>query len=196
MLPRLCSACSARRSRRAARFPPRFLTTQNSFTTGIANPANFNPLDSNVDYIPANSPWPYDSELVPVGAAATHQEHRARDCLQRQSQLSICRSSPTTIRPTPNAAGRDSDVPAARARSDVRSHHMGRSGRQRSLQRAFGARWSIVSAGGLYFLNSFTWGEGDRRFRAGAGILRRLRRGQSAEHPRPGRRSTAPPAST
>ena len=36
-----------------------FLTTQNSFTTGIANPASFNPVNSNVVYIPANSPWPY-----------------------------------------------------------------------------------------------------------------------------------------
>jgi len=39
--------------------PAGFLTTQNSFTSGIANPANFNPLVSNVDYIPAQSKWPY-----------------------------------------------------------------------------------------------------------------------------------------
>ena len=39
--------------------PSTFLTTLNSFTSGIANPSNFNPLVSNVDYIPANSPWPY-----------------------------------------------------------------------------------------------------------------------------------------
>ncbi len=39
--------------------PPGFLTTVNSFTTGIANPAAFNPLVSNVDYIPANMPWSY-----------------------------------------------------------------------------------------------------------------------------------------
>jgi Carboxypeptidase regulatory-like domain/TonB dependent receptor/TonB-dependent Receptor Plug Domain len=38
--------------------PSTFLTTVNSFSSGIANPANFNPLVSNVDYIPANSPWP------------------------------------------------------------------------------------------------------------------------------------------
>ena len=52
--------------------PASFLTTQNSFTTGIANPANFNPLVSNVDYIPANSPVALHPELVPVGAAAAH----------------------------------------------------------------------------------------------------------------------------
>jgi hypothetical protein len=39
--------------------PAGFLTTANSFTTNIASPAAFNPINSNVDYIPANSPWPY-----------------------------------------------------------------------------------------------------------------------------------------
>jgi hypothetical protein len=39
--------------------PANFLTTQNSFTTGIDNPANFNPANSNVVYIPSNFKWPY-----------------------------------------------------------------------------------------------------------------------------------------
>jgi hypothetical protein len=39
--------------------PAGFLTTVNSFTTGIANPANFNPLTQNVDYIDPNTKWPY-----------------------------------------------------------------------------------------------------------------------------------------
>ncbi len=39
--------------------PSTFLTTQNSFTTGISSPANFNPLTSNIDYIPADTKWPY-----------------------------------------------------------------------------------------------------------------------------------------
>jgi hypothetical protein len=39
--------------------PTHFLNTVNSFTTGIANPAAFKPLVSNVDYIPANTRWPY-----------------------------------------------------------------------------------------------------------------------------------------
>ncbi len=38
--------------------PPTFLTTVNSFSTGIANPANFNPLNSNIDYISADTKWP------------------------------------------------------------------------------------------------------------------------------------------
>ncbi len=36
---------------------PGFLTAQNAFTTGIAT--NFNPVNSNNDYIPANTRWPY-----------------------------------------------------------------------------------------------------------------------------------------
>ncbi len=39
--------------------PAGFLTTIDSFTTGIANPSNFKPLTANVDYIPANSKSPY-----------------------------------------------------------------------------------------------------------------------------------------
>ncbi|HYL35048.1 MAG TPA: TonB-dependent receptor [Bryobacteraceae bacterium] len=39
--------------------PPGFLTTKNSFTTGIANPAAFNPATQNVAYIPADFKWPY-----------------------------------------------------------------------------------------------------------------------------------------
>ncbi|MGA8596246.1 MAG: TonB-dependent receptor [Bryobacteraceae bacterium] len=39
--------------------PSNFLTTQNSFTTGIDNPQNFNPITSNIDYISANTRWPY-----------------------------------------------------------------------------------------------------------------------------------------
>jgi Carboxypeptidase regulatory-like domain/TonB-dependent Receptor Plug Domain/TonB dependent receptor len=39
--------------------PSTFLTTQNSFTSGIDNPANFNPANSNVVYIPPNTKWPY-----------------------------------------------------------------------------------------------------------------------------------------
>jgi hypothetical protein len=38
--------------------PASFLTTLNSFTTGIANPANFNPVSANVDYVDPNTRWP------------------------------------------------------------------------------------------------------------------------------------------
>lgn len=38
--------------------PSTFLTTAKSFTTGLNNPANFNPLSQNVDYIPPDTKWP------------------------------------------------------------------------------------------------------------------------------------------
>ncbi|HTX33554.1 MAG TPA: TonB-dependent receptor [Bryobacteraceae bacterium] len=39
--------------------PAGFLTTGNSFTTNIASPAAFNPVNSNVVYTPPDSKWPY-----------------------------------------------------------------------------------------------------------------------------------------
>jgi hypothetical protein len=38
--------------------PATFLTTLNSFTTGIADPAHFNPITSNVDFVDPNTKWP------------------------------------------------------------------------------------------------------------------------------------------
>ncbi len=39
--------------------PATFLTTTQSFTTGIASPSNFNPIASNIDFIDPNTRWPY-----------------------------------------------------------------------------------------------------------------------------------------
>jgi hypothetical protein len=39
--------------------PATFLTTLKSFATNISSPANFNPITTNIDYIPANTRWPY-----------------------------------------------------------------------------------------------------------------------------------------
>ena len=38
--------------------PATFLTTLNSFTTGIASPATFNPITTNIDYVDQNTKWP------------------------------------------------------------------------------------------------------------------------------------------
>ena len=46
----------------AAPGSPGFLTTQTGFNAGISS--NFNPLNTNNDYIPANSPWPYIQSWV------------------------------------------------------------------------------------------------------------------------------------
>ncbi|HUI77608.1 MAG TPA: TonB-dependent receptor [Bryobacteraceae bacterium] len=38
--------------------PASFLTTQNSFSTGLTAPGNFNPITNNIDYIPSDTRWP------------------------------------------------------------------------------------------------------------------------------------------
>jgi len=38
--------------------PAGFVTTMNSFTTGIANPSSFNPITTNIDYVDPNTRWP------------------------------------------------------------------------------------------------------------------------------------------
>jgi hypothetical protein len=38
---------------------PGFITTANSFPAGLNGPANFNPVNANIAYIPANTRWPY-----------------------------------------------------------------------------------------------------------------------------------------
>ncbi len=38
--------------------PVTFITTLNSFTTGIANPSTFNPITTNIDYVDPNTRWP------------------------------------------------------------------------------------------------------------------------------------------
>jgi hypothetical protein len=39
--------------------PASFLTTQNAFPSGLASPANFNPINANLAYIPRDTRWPY-----------------------------------------------------------------------------------------------------------------------------------------
>jgi hypothetical protein len=136
--------------------PSTFLTTQNSFSTGIANPANFNPLVSNVDYIPANSPWPMiqnwflslqrqitKNTVLEIGYNGNHSEHLPIIADYNQA--------------TPNQPGgtltyqQRAPVPAFGPITWVdpagTDHFNGLSAR---LEHRFG--------GGLYFLNSFTWG--------------------------------------
>jgi hypothetical protein len=136
--------------------PATFLTTQNSFSTGIANPANFNPLVSNVDYIAPNSPWPMiqnwflsvqrqltKDTVIEIGYNGNHSEHlpiiadynqatpnQPGGTLTYQQRAPVPTFGPITW---VDPAGTD--------------HYNGLSAR---LEHRFG--------GGLYFLNSFTWG--------------------------------------
>ena len=125
-------------------------------------------------------------ELVPLGAAATPQEHRNRAVLQRKPQ------------------------PAA---ADHRRLQPGRSRTCRARAWEYTARVPIPTFGpitwldpagdnhynglsarvehrftkGLYVLNSFTWGKAMGDSEQALEYLRRLLPGQSAEHSQPGR---------
>ena len=118
--------------------PATFLTTLNSFCTGIANPSNFNPLVSNVDYIPRNSPWSY----VQNWFLSIQRELTKSTVVELAYNGNHSLNLPILAdynQAAPNAPGGTLHLSAAHADSDLRPDHLGRSGRQQSLQRTFGA---------------------------------------------------------
>jgi hypothetical protein len=136
--------------------PASFLTTQNSFSTGIANPANFNPLVSNVDYIPANSPWSY----VQNWFLSVQRELPKNTVVELAYNGNHSLNLPILAdynQATPNAPGgtltyqQRAPVPTFGPITWVdpagNNHYNGLSAR---VEHRF--------TGGLYFLNSFTWG--------------------------------------
>jgi hypothetical protein len=135
--------------------PPTFLTTKNSFTTGINNPANFNPITSNIDYIPADTRWPYiQSWLFSI-------QHE----VARNTVVELAYNGNHSLRlpiigdynqAFPNLPGATLGVQARRPDQNFgpitwldpagSNNYNGFSAR---LEHRFGS--------GLYFLNSFTW---------------------------------------
>jgi hypothetical protein len=135
--------------------PGTFLTTQQSFTTNIDSPTNFNPLTSNVDYIPSNTKWPYTESWF----------FSVQQQLTRDTVLEVSYNGNHSLRlpilgdynqAAPNQPGQTLGV---QARVPIPTfgpitwldpvgdnHYNGMSVR---LEHRF--------AGGLYFLNSFTW---------------------------------------
>ncbi len=116
--------------------PSTFLTTQNSFTTGIANPANFNPIVSNIDYIPANTRWPY----IQSWFFSVQRE------LTQDTVLEVAYNGNHSLRlpiiadynqALPESAGPDAGRAGAPADPELRRDHLARSGRQQRLQRLF-----------------------------------------------------------
>ena len=147
--------------------PASFLTTQNSFTTGIANPAAFNPVNSNVVYLPPDTKWPYiQNWFVSV------QREVAKDTLvelayngNHSLRLPILadynQANVNAVTATCNPPAVTSGCLGVQARRPIPSygpitwvdpagdnHYNGLSAR---VEHRIGA--------GLYFLNSFTWGK-------------------------------------
>jgi hypothetical protein len=147
--------------------PASFLTTQNSFTTGIANPSSFNPANSNVVYIPPNSKWPYvqnwflslqreitKNTLVELAYNGNHS-------LRLPILGDYNQAMPNALTATCNPPAITSGCLGVQARRPIPSFgpitwvdpagdndYNGLSAR---VEHRFG--------GGLYFLNSFTWGK-------------------------------------
>src|SRR5262249_26045328 len=137
--------------------PAGFLTTLKSFTSGIADPANFNPANSNVVYTPPDSPWPY----VQNWFLSIQRE------LTKSTVIELAYNGNHALRlpilgdfnqAAPNAPGQTLGVQARRPIPTFgpitwvdpvgNNHYNG-----------FSARLEHRYAGGLYFLDSFTWGK-------------------------------------
>ncbi len=144
--------------------PAGFLTTQNSFTTGIDVPANFNPILSNIDYIPADTRWPYtQSWLFSVQQELTHDTF-----------LELAYNGNHSLR-LPIIADYNQAYPnqlTATCNSTITSGCLGVQQRRpiptfgpitwldpagNNNYNGFSARLEHRLGGGLYFLNSFTW---------------------------------------
>jgi hypothetical protein len=136
--------------------PAGFLTTKNSFTTGIANPASFNPANSNVAYIPADMRWPYTQNwflsvqhevgMDTVVELAYNGSHSLRLPILGDYNQAAPSPAGQTL---PIAARRP--IPAFGPITWVDpAGNNGYNGMSVRVEHRF--------AKGLYFLNSFTWG--------------------------------------
>ena len=137
--------------------PAAFLTTQNSFTTNIASPAAFNPVNSNVVYTPPDSKWPYIQNWF----LSVQRE------LPKNTVLDVSYNGNHSLRmpiiadyneAAPNAAGQNLPVTA---RVPIPSFgpitwlYPGGNNHYNGLS----ARVEHRFAKGLYVLNSSTWGK-------------------------------------
>jgi hypothetical protein len=135
--------------------PATFLTTQNSFTTGLTAPGNFNPITNNIDYIPPNTKWPYiQNWLVSVQRG-----------LAKNTVLEVAYNGNHSVRlpiigdynqAAPNQLGQTLGVQPRRpiqAFGPITWIDPAGSNNYNGLS----ARLEHRFTHGLYFLNSFTW---------------------------------------
>lgn len=147
--------------------PASFLTTQNSFTTGIANPSSFNPINSNVVYVPADTRSPYvQNWFLSVQREITKNTlielaYNGNHSLRLPILADYNQAGVNAVTATCNPPAITSGCLGVQARRPIPTYgpitwvdpagdndYNGMSAR---LEHRFG--------GGLYFLNSFTWGK-------------------------------------
>ncbi len=135
--------------------PAGFLTTQNSFTTGIADPSHFNPITSNVDYVDPNTRWP----MIQSWLLSIQREITANTVIEvayngnHSTFLPIIADYNQAV---PNLPGASLGVQARRpdqAFGPVTWVDPAGNNNYNGMS----VRVEHHSANGLYFLNSFTW---------------------------------------
>jgi hypothetical protein len=132
---------------------PAFLTAQNAFTTGIAS--NFNPINSNNLYIPANTRWPYIQSWV----FSIQRE------IDRNTVLEVSYNGNHSLRlpiigdwnqAAPNLPGQTLNV-QARVPDPSFGPITWVDPAGNNNYNGLSARFEHRFSHGLYFLNSFTW---------------------------------------
>ena len=139
----------------AGTLQPGFLTTQNSFTTGIDNPANFNPVNSNIDYIPAHSPWP----MIQNWLFSVERQFTPNTFLEVAYNGNIATHLPIIAdynQANPNAPGGTLPV-QARVPDAAFGPITWVDPAGTNNYNGLSARFEHRAGHGLYFLNSFTW---------------------------------------
>ena len=167
--------------------PASFLTTQNSFTTGLTAPGNFNPITNNIDYLPSNTRWPYVQNWL----FSVQRE------LFKDTVLELAYNGNHALRlpiigdynqAVPNQPGATLGVQARRPdQSFGPITWIDPAGS--NTYNGLSARFEHRFGGGLYFLNSFTWSKALGDSEQALESFPRLLRLQPAEYSLPGGRA-------
>jgi hypothetical protein len=135
--------------------PPGFITSQSGFPPGFDSPQNFNPVNANIAYIPADTRWPY----VQTWFFGVQQQLFKNTILElayngnHSSRLPIIADYNQAY---PNLSGQSLGIQARRPiQSFGAVTWVDPAGI--SVYHGFSARFEHRFSSGLYFLNSFTW---------------------------------------
>jgi hypothetical protein len=148
--------------------PANFLTVTKSFTTGIADPKNFNPIVSNIDFIDPNTKWPYiQSWFFSIQQEVTKSTvvelaYNGNHSVRMPILGDFNQAFPNAVTPTCNPAATPpvtAGCLAVQARRPIQSFGAitWLTPQGQNDYNGFSARVEHRFTAGLYFLNSFTW---------------------------------------
>jgi carboxypeptidase family protein/TonB-dependent receptor-like protein len=135
--------------------PASFLTTANAFQPGFATPANFNPINANVAYIPRDTRWPY----VQNWFVSVQRELAKNWVLELGYTGSHAVRLPILAdynQALPNLPGQTLGTQARRPNQSFGAITWVDPAGQ-SVYNGYSARVEHRFASGFYFLNSLTW---------------------------------------